>query len=89
MVDRTVYPKDGVPDTMLRQIFARQHLAEDLCLLIAGSGIKSIEQMAMLGDSLSGTKDTFKILIDDVTKLGATAPQQTLALTSIGAVWKA
>jgi hypothetical protein len=89
MVDRTVYPTDTAPDTGLRQIFARQRLPENLCLLIASAGIKSIEQMAMLGDTLQVTKDTVKILITDLSLLGATPAAQTLALTSIAAVWKA
>ena len=63
MVDRTVYAKDYTPDTALRQLFARQRLTQEVCKLLADSGLLSIEQFAMLGDTLQNAKLTVCSLI--------------------------
>ena len=88
MVDRTVYQPDHVPELPLRQIFGRQRISEDLCKLVAESGLRSVETFAMLGDTIAMVKQTLKTLIPDVTKFGTDGPAQELALTSLAAVWK-
>ena len=57
MVDRTKYPDDKVPDLALRQVFGRQRLPEDLCLLMANCKLLNVESFAMLGDSIAGCED--------------------------------
>ena len=53
MVDRTVYPDGKVPDLLLRQVYGRQRLSTDLCLLMAESGLTTVEAFAMLGDTIA------------------------------------
>ena len=89
MVDRTAYPDTvTVPDSALRQVFGRQRLAEKLCILAAESGLINVETFAMLGDTISGVKETVKTLVGDVNKLGDSDAARELALTSLAAVWK-
>ena len=88
MVDRTVYAADAVPELPLRQILGRQKIPEDLCRLVADSGLRSVETFAMLGDTIAMVKQTIKTLIPDHAQLGADQPAQELALTSLAAVWK-
>ena len=89
MVDRTIYPsKEFTPENSLRQIFARQKAPEKLCILIAQSGLMSVERFAVLGETLTDVKDTFKVLIRDENKLGATDPEKVLALTLVASIWK-
>ena len=87
-MDRTKYPADQVPDLALRQVFGRQRLPENLCLLIAGCGLLNVETVAMLGESITSVKTTLKTIVADETKLGATEAAQELSLTSLAAVWK-
>ena len=88
MIDRTVYAADAVPELPLRQILGRQKIPEDLCKLVANSGLRSVETFAMLGDTIAMVKQTIKTLIPDHAQLGADQPAQELALTSLAAVWK-
>ena len=44
MVDRTKYPDDKVPDLALRQVFGRQRLPEDLCLLMANCKLLNVHE---------------------------------------------
>ena len=88
-MDRTKYPEDQVPELAVCQIFGRQKLESDLCLLLAASGLTSIERLAMLGASISSVKTTVKAIVDDETKFGNTAAKRELALTQLAAVWKA
>ena len=88
MVDRTKYPDDQIPDLALRQVFGRQKLSEQLCLLMAGCGLLNVETVAMLGESITGVKTTLKTIVGDEDKLGATDAARELALTSMAAVWK-
>lgn len=83
MVDRTVYAADAVPELPLR----RQKIPEDLCKLVADSGLRSVETFAMLGDTIAMVKQTFKTLMPDHTQLGADQPAQELALTSLPKIW--
>ena len=85
-MDRTKYPADQVPDLALRQVFGRQRLPENLCLLIAGCGLLNVETVAMLGESITSVKTTLKTIVADETKLGATEAAQELSLTSLAAV---
>lgn len=87
MVDRTEYP-GKVPELSLRQIFGRQKLDKNLCVLAAECGLLSIEMFAMLGDTIQGVKTTLTTLIGDDTKLGADDSSKALALTALAAVWK-
>ena len=87
MVDRTVYP-GKVPELSLRQIFGRQKLDKDLCIVAAECGLLSIEMFAMLGDTIQGVKTTLQTLIPDHDKLGADDSAKALALTALAAVWK-
>ena len=48
-MDRTKYPDDQVPDLALRPVFGRQRLPQNLCLLMASSGLLNVETFAMLG----------------------------------------
>ena len=82
MVDRTDYP-GTVPDLALRQVFGRQRLKSDLCLLMA-----EVETFAMLGDTISAVKATLTTMITDPDKLGDSDASKQLALTSLAAVWK-
>ena len=70
MVDRTKYPADQVPDLALRQVFGRQRLPENLCLLLAGCGLLNVETVAMLGESITSVKTTLKTIVADEDKLG-------------------
>ena len=89
MVDRTVYlDKARTPELALRQIFGRQRVPEDLCLLMADKGMLSVERMAMLGDSIASVKATLKAIVGDDTKFGADGAAQELSLTLLVAVWK-
>ena len=88
MVDRTKYPVDKVPDLALRQVFGRQKLPEALCLLMAETGLTTMETFAMLGDTIPTVKATLKAIVADENKFGVTVAQQELALTSLAAVWK-
>ena len=88
MVDRTVYPDGKVPDLLLRQVYGRQRLSTDLCLLMAESGLTTVEAFAMLGDTIAGVKTTIKTIVDDETKLGDNPAKVEVALTSLAAVWK-
>ena len=89
MVDRTVYPdKDKVPELALRQIFGRQKLPEDLCLLLADKGMLSVERVAMLGDTTTSVKATIKAIVGDDAKFGPDEPARELSLTLLAAVWK-
>ena len=88
MVDRTTYPKDEVPELLLRQLFGKHNVHEDLCLLMAKHGLRSVEHFAMLGDNLEMAKKTFIAMITDVAKLGATEAAQQTALLYICTVWK-
>ena len=45
MVDRTVYAADAVPELPLR----RQKIPEDLCKLVADSGLRSVENVRDAG----------------------------------------
>ena len=69
MVDRTDYP-GTVPDLALRQVFGRQRLKSDLCLLMAEVGLVTVETFAMLGDTISAVKATLTTMITDPDKLG-------------------
>ena len=88
MVDRTTYDAAKTPDLPLRQIFGRQRVPEDLCQLVANKNLLTIETFAMLGDTIAAVKQTLRTLIGDVTLLGADAPAQELALTTLAAVWR-
>ena len=88
MVDRTIYPDGKAPDLALRQVFGRQRLPTALCLLMAETGLSTVETFAMLGDTIAGVKTTMKTLINDDTKLGPNHATQELSLTSLAAVWK-
>jgi len=88
MVDRTVYPKDAAPELGLRQLFGKHKVAPDLCLLIAEVGLRSVEQVAVLGDTLASVKATFKTVIRDVDKLGSDDAAKGSALLSVCTVWK-
>ena len=88
MVDRTTYPADQVPELNLRQVFGLQRLPQNLCLLAAEVGLRSLDQWAVLGDSITDVKQTLKNLIPDPARLGANGPAQELAVTSMVAVWK-
>ena len=88
-MDRTIYKdKDHTPETALRQIFARQRLPEKLCLLIAETGLLSVERFAVIGEKLNDAKETFKTMLDLEDKLGSTVSEKALNLTLIAAVWK-
>ncbi|CAE7540860.1 unnamed protein product, partial [Symbiodinium pilosum] len=88
MVDKTSYT-GAVPDLAVRQIFDRQKLLENLCLLMADSSLLSIERIAMLGDTISQAKTTLKAIVNDDTKFGADNAARELSLTLLAAVWKA
>ena len=88
MVDRTVYTADKTPELPLRQVFGRQRLGEDLCKTVADAGLLTVERFAMLGDTIAAAQTTLKALIPDPTAIGADAPAQGLALTSLAVVWK-
>ena len=88
MVDRTKYPDDKVPDLALRQVFGRQRLPEDLCLLMANCKLLNVESFAMLGDSIAGVKTTLKTIVQDEDKLGSTEAEREISLTSLAAIWK-
>ena len=88
MVDRTKYPADQVPDLSLRQVFGRQRLPENLCLLMAGCGLHNVETVAMLGESITAVKTTLRTIVADEDKLGATEAAREISLTSLAAVWK-
>ena len=92
MLDRTVYPdKDKVPELALRQIFGRQKLPEDLCLLLADKGMLSVPRsrgLAMLGDTITSVKATIKAIGGDDTKFGPDEPARELSLTLLAAIWK-
>ena len=83
-----MYDVDKVPELPLRQIFGRQRLDTGLCKVVADVGLRTVEQFAMLGDTIASTKTTLKALIPDPAKLGADNPAQELALASLAAVWK-
>ena len=76
MVDRTTYPKDEAPELQLRQLFGKHKVREDLCLLMAANGLRSVEHFAMLGDNLEMVKRTFTAMITDITKFGCTEAAQ-------------
>lgn len=86
MVDRTVYAEDKTPDLLLRQVFGRQRVSQDLCKLAANSGLLTVETFAMLGDDIAAVKNTLKSLVPDVTAFGADGPAQELAFTSLAAM---
>ena len=88
MVDRTVYADTHTPDLPLRQVFGRQRVHTDLCKLAADSGLLTIGQFAMLGDTITEAKAALKSIITDHAKLGSTPPAQELSLTTLAAVWK-
>ena len=88
MVDRTTYPDDKVPDLILRQVFGRQRLSSDLCKLMSATGLLTVEQFSMLGDTVGSVKTTLKAMIADQDQLGTDEPARELALTSLAAVWK-
>ena len=88
MVDRTIYPDGRAPDLALRQVFGRQRLSNDLCLLMAEIGLSTVETFAMLGDTIAGVKETLKTLVPDHSKLGSSDAARELSLTSLAAVWK-
>ena len=88
MVDRTTYPDDQVPELALRQVFGRQRLPENLCLLAAEVGLRTMDTFAMLGDNITGVKQTLNRIVTDPARFGADAAAQELALTNLTAVWK-
>ena len=88
MVDRTKYPDDKIPDLALRQVFGRQRLSAELCLLMANCKLLNVETFAMLGDSIPGVKTTLKTIVHDEDKLGASEAEKEISLTSLAAVWK-
>ena len=89
MVDRTTYTDAGhTPDLALRQIFGRQRVPADLCKRVADTGLLTVETFAMLGDTITQVKQTIRTMLGDPTHLGADAPAQELALTTLAAVWK-
>jgi hypothetical protein len=88
MVDRTTYPDDQVPELALRQVFGRQRLPENLCLLAAEVGLRTMDTFAMLGDNITGVKQTLNRIVPDPARFGADAAAQELALTNLTAVWK-
>ena len=88
MVDKTSYT-GAVPDLAVRQIFGRQKLPENLCLLMADSSLLSIERVAMLGDTISQAQSTLKAIVYDESKFGADSAARELSLTLLAAVWKA
>ncbi|CAE7635401.1 TGFBRAP1, partial [Symbiodinium necroappetens] len=67
---------DKVPELALRQIFGRQKLPEDLCLLLADKGMLSVEGA------------TIKAIGGDDTKFGPDEPARELSLTLLAAIWK-
>ena len=85
MVDKTSYT-GAVPDLAVRQIFGRQKLPENLCLLMADSSLLSIERIAMLGDTISQAKTTLKAIVNDDAKFGADNAARELSLTLLAAV---
>ena len=88
MVDRTTYPDDKVPDLILRQVFGRQRLPTALCKLMAETGLLTVEQFSMLGDTVGSVKTTLRAMIANHDDLGTDDPARELALTSLAAVWK-
>ena len=88
MVDRTTYPDDKVPDLILRQVFGRQRLPMALCKLMAETGLVTVEQFSMLGDTVGSVKTTLRAMIANHDDLGTDDPARELALTSLAAVWK-
>ena len=73
MVDRTTYPDDQVPELALRQVFGRQRLPENLCLLAAEVGLRTMDTFAMLGDNITGVKQTLNRIVPDPARFGADA----------------
>ena len=63
MVDRTNYPAHRTPELAVRQIFGRQKLPENLCLLMADSGMLEIERIAM-----PNAKTTIRAIVGDDTQ---------------------
>ena len=91
MVDRTKYPDDKVPDLALRQVFGRQRLPEDLCLLMANCKLLNVESFAMLGDSIAGVKTTLKTIVQDEDQtwiLARRSCEGRSPCTSLTAIWK-
>ena len=87
MVDRAVYTDDAhTPKLALRQIFGRLGTPSALCKAAADKNLLSVETLAVLGETISGTKATMKLLWTDLTDLGADEPAPELALMSL-AVW--
>ncbi|CAE7236610.1 unnamed protein product [Symbiodinium microadriaticum] len=85
------FTKDKVPELALRQIFGRQKLPEDLCLLLADKGMLSVPRsrgLAMLGDTITSVKATIKAIGGDDTKFGPDEPARELSLTLLAAIWK-
>ena len=48
----------------------------------------SVERFTDLGETLTNVKDTLKVLMGDVDKLGTTDPEKVLALTLVASIWK-
>ena len=88
MVDRTSYDPDCVPELSLRQVFGRNKLPQALCRVVADKKLLSIEQFAMLGDTIAVVKDTLKVIIGDDSLLGPDQAARELALTSLASIWK-
>ena len=88
MVDRTNYPADKTPELACRQIFGRQRLSENLCLLMADSRMLAIDGIAMLGDTIASAKTTIRAIVGDDNKFGATDAERELSLTLVAAIWK-
>ena len=88
MVDRTVYDDGFMPELALRQIFGRQRVPTALCKKVADAGLLTVEQFAMLGDTIAHVKETMQRLIPGADAFGTDAPARELALTTLAAVWK-
>ena len=70
MVDRTVYPVGQRPSSAVSQIFARCRVPADICLRISALELRSVEMIAMLGDSFDSVKAAFTRLAGGDAALG-------------------
>ena len=64
MVDTTDYEGGKAPTQALKQVFGRRSTDSELCKLAAKSGLTSVENFAMLGDTVSSAKDTLAIIMN-------------------------
>ena len=86
MVDATDYKEGKVPTQALKQVFGRLSIDSKICMMAVEAGLVSVENFAMLGDTVSSAKQTVAVIME--SRLAESEADKQAQLLSFAAVWQ-